>query len=198
MKRYGQLTNEEKVVLDNQGFADAVKLEAIERGIEPAVTLSEKLRSSGWRGYYAPANGVRVWVLDTGNSYGTRLGYLDPELARRALEGAVVIGDVYRGGKSFPGIRVEEVPSVKEMVLTNGGPGTDKGFSLSDTPDSNEAFDKLVEECKEDWHKVCQDAYDAKVRAEQWTEYLRLASGSVEIAGSFWRKAGKGEPPVVV
>lgn len=195
MKRYTTLADAEKINLTNDEFADAVKLEAIHTGIRPPVALSEALRNSEWRGYQPPRSGVRVWVLDTRNNYGDKLGYLDPELARKALVGAVILGDTYRAGKSVQAIKYSEVPAVQEVLLMD--PAANASLTIPEFPDSpdSEKFDDLVEKCREDWEKVCTEHYNAKARAERWQEYLRLAYGDVDTACRFWEHANEGPLP---
>ena len=197
MKRYNQLTTEEKLTLTDQSFADAVKLEARDRGIKPEVTLSEALRSSEWRGYQYPVNGVRVWVVEAGNNYGNSVGYLDPELARKAMEGAILVGDRYTSGHSFRSI-LTDPPALREMVV-GGTTVTAARFELVGAPDNPDpAYVELVKTCSEDWHAVLQAEYDGKVRATRWAEYLRLAQGDASVAAAFWQRAGEGSLPAGV
>ena len=51
MKPFSQLTRNETLDLTNEELNDAIRLEAIDRGIKPPITLSEALRRSEWRGY---------------------------------------------------------------------------------------------------------------------------------------------------
>lgn len=195
MKRYNQLTTEEKLTLTDQSFADSVKLEALDRGIKPEVTLSEALRSSEWHGYQIPTNGVRVWTLDVENSYGNSVGYLNAEQARAALEGAVVVGDRYSSGRTVKGVYPDKQPSVREVLL-HGNTVNAASFKLEDALDSPDpAYVELVKTCSEDWHAVLQAEYDGKVRATRWAEYLRLAQGDAAVAAAFWQRAGEGSLP---
>lgn len=197
MKRYNQLTTEEKLALTDQSFADAVKLEALDRGIKPQVTLSESIRSSEWHGYQYPVNGVRVWVVESGNNYGNSIGYLDPELARKAMEGAILVGDRYTGGRSIKSV-LTDPPVLREMVL-GGNTVNAASFKLEDALDSPDpAYVELVKACSEDWHAVLQADYDGKVRATRWAEYLRLAQGDAAVAAAFWQRAGEGSLPAGV
>ena len=197
MKRYNQLTTEEKLVLTDQSFADSVKLEALDRGIKPEVTLSEVLRSSEWHGYQYPVNGVRLWVIEAGNNYGNSVGYLDQELARKALEGAILVGDRYSSGRSVKSV-LTDPPVMREMVVS-GNMVQAASFKLEDALDSPDpAYVELVKTCSEDWHAVLQADYDGKVRATRWAEYLRLAQGDATVAIAFWQRAGEGALPAEV
>ena len=62
MKPFHQLTNEEILALDNAQLTDAIRLGALDRGIEIPITLPDALRTSEWRGYEQPVSCVRLYV----------------------------------------------------------------------------------------------------------------------------------------
>src|SRR5574343_866003 len=111
MKRsFNQYTDAELLTLDNETINDAIRIESIERGIKPPITLSEALRTSEWRGYQLPAEEAAVYQLNTrDDSYSSfqhsGIAYLSEDRAKAAMEGIVVI-DENRYGKGGPIIKV--------------------------------------------------------------------------------------------
>ena len=67
--------------------------------------------------------------------------------------------------------------------------GSQKAAKFEEYTQDDTEFVKVRDECLEKYSEVRQQAYNAKVRAERKTEYLRLAGGSEEIAKKFWAKA---------
>jgi hypothetical protein len=185
MKPFSQLTRNETIDLTNEELNDAIRLEAIERGMKPPVTLSEALSRSEWRGYTKPAESIKVFTLKIGY-HSSNFGFLDEKLAERALEGMVCVEE-----NTYSNPRIKITQERPEVVTKFVGveAGSQKAAKFEEYTQDDTEFVKVRDECLEKYSEVRQQAYNAKVRAERKTEYLRLAGGSEEIAKKFWAKA---------
>lgn len=190
MKAYYQLTREEKIKLSSDELVDAVKLEAINRNIKPPVTLSDALKATEWVGYQVPAKSMPVYTIRIGY-HGSSFGYLDKELATKALDGMVLFEQGY--GTNGAKIKTEE-PTI-EVKWVGASPAYSKAAAFEDYFQDDTEFNKLRDECVEELRKIHQEEYDTKVRKERRAEYLRLANGNEEIAMAFWSKAERTEWP---
>lgn len=191
MKPFSQLTRNETIDLTNEELNDAIRLEAIERGIKPPVPISEALRRSEWRGYQKPAEAIKVFRLRQGY-YTTDFGWLDETKAQAALDGLIKIEKVnYKDDH----LRIGSAEVSVETVWVGVSKHEQKAAAFQEFYDDTTEFDKVRDECLEKYSAVRQQAYDAKVRAERKVEYLRLAGGNEEIAKNFWAKAEKTEWP---
>lgn len=191
MKPYFQHTEEERLQLSNEELCDAIKLEAIERGLKPPIDLSEALSRSEWRGYQAPAKSIPIYTIKVDRYAGEpKYGYLEKCHAERAMEGMVKLEFPYNA----PARLAVAEPTV-EIVAIGVSPATSKGAKFQEYFQDDKDYLKLVEECMDDFSRIRQAAYDAKVRAERKVEYLRLAQGNEEIAKGFWAKAERTEWP---
>jgi hypothetical protein len=191
MKPFNQLTNSEVLNLTNEDLNDAILLEAIDRGIQPPITLSEALRRSEWRGYTKPAESIKVFTLKVGY-HSSNFGFLDEKLAERALEGMICIEE---NSYSHPKIKITS--DTPQIVLKYVGveAGSQKASKFEEFTQDDTEFNKVRDECLEKYSEVRQQAYNAKVRQEKRTEYLRLARNDEEIAKAFWSKVESGEWP---
>lgn len=195
MKPFHQLTNEEILNLDNAQLTDAIRVGALDRGIEIPITLPDALRTSEWRGYEQPASCVRVYCPFSGSYDEPRAGYLSQEEAEKAMRGLVIIGSTYRGGKSAPCIKSDEEPRIK-VVIIGDSPEAGKAAAFQAAEEAPcEDFEKYRDECIEKSRVVRQSDYDRKVRAEHRKEYMRLAEGNEEIAKAFYSRQGRGAWP---
>lgn len=185
MKPFSQLTRNETLDLTNEELNDAIRLEAIERGIKPPITLSEALRSSEWRGYQKPAEAIKVFRLRQG-WYTTDFGWLDEAKAIAALDGLVKIEKI---GYKDDNLKIVNSDVNVETVFVGVSKGECKGAKFMEYFEDTAQFDKVRDECIEKFSEVRQQAYNTKVRAERKAEYLRLAGGNEEIAKNFWAKA---------
>jgi len=185
MKPFSQLTRNETIDLTNEELNDAILLEAVERGMKPPVTLSEALRRSEWRGYTKPAESIKVFTLKIGY-HSSNFGFLDEKLAERALEGMVCVEE-----NSYSNPRIKITQERPEVVTKYVGveASSQKASKFEEYTQDDTEFVKVRDECLEKYSEVRQQAYNAKVRAERKTEYLRLAGGNEEIAKKFWAKA---------
>ncbi len=192
MKSFNQLTDSEVLGLSNEDLNDAIRLEAIERGIQPPITLSEALRRSEWRGYQKPAEAIKVFRLRQGY-YVTEFGWLDEAKAVAALEGLVKIEKV---NYNRDDLKISASEATVEVAWVGVSKSDDKAAKFEGFFQDDTKFNEVRDECLERYSKVRQDAYNTKVRQEKRTEYLRLARGDEEIAKSFWAKVESGEWPV--
>ncbi len=192
MKSFNQLTDSEVLNLSNEDLNDSIRLEALDRGIKPPITLSEALRRSEWRGYTKPAEAIKVWTLKVGY-HSSNFGFLDEQLAAKALEGMVCIEE-----NSYTHPKIKITTDIPEIVLKHVGieASTQKASKFEEFFQDDTEFNKVRDECLERYSKVRQDAYNTRVRQEKRAEYLRLARGNEEIAKSFWAKVESGEWPV--
>jgi len=191
MKPFSQLNRSEVLILTNDELNDAIRLEAIDRGIKPPVTLSEALRRSEWRGYTKPAEAIKVWTLKVGY-HSSNFGFLDEKLAERALEGMVCVEE---SSYSLPKIKL--TTDIPEVVVKHVGvdAGSQKAAKFEEYSQDDTEFNKVRDLCLELYSNIRQEHYDAGVRLECRTEYLRLAGGNEEVAKAFWAKAERTEWP---
>jgi hypothetical protein len=191
MKPFSQLSRNEILNLTNDGLYDSIRLEAIERGIKPPITLSEALRRSEWRGYTKPAEAIKVWTLKVGY-HSSNFGFLDEQLAAKALEGMVCIEE-----NSYTHPKIKITTDIPEIILKHVGieASTQKASKFEAFFQEDTGFNKVRDECLDKDSEVRQQAYNAKVRSEQKAEYLRLAGGNEEVAKKFWAKTERTEWP---
>jgi hypothetical protein len=184
MKPFSQLSRNEIIDLTNEELNDSIRLEAIERSIKPPITLSEALRRSEWRGYTKPAEAIKVWTLKLGY-HSSNFGFLDEQIAAKAIEGMICIEE---NSYSHPKIKITS--DTPQIVLKYVGveAGSQKASNFEEYTQDDTEFVKVRDECLEKYSDVRQQAYNAKVRAERKTEYLRLAGGNEEVAKNFWSK----------
>jgi hypothetical protein len=184
MKAFSQLSRNEILDLTNEELYDSIRLEAIERGVKPPITLSEAVRRSEWRGYAKPAEAIKVWTLKIGY-HSSNFGFLDEQLAAKAIEGMICIEE---SSYSHPKIKITS--DTPEIVLKYVGveAGSQKASKFQEFAQDDTEFNKVRDECIEKYSEVRQQAYNAKVRSEQKAEYLRLAGGNEEVAKNFWSK----------
>ncbi len=192
MKSFNQLTDSEVLNLSNEDLNDSIRLEAIDRGIQPPITLSEALRRSEWRGYQKPAEAIKVFRLRQGY-YVTEFGWLDEAKATAALEGLVKIENV---NYNRDDLKISASEATVEISWVGVSKCEDKAAKFEEFFQDSGKFNDVRDECLERYSKVRQDAYNTRVRQEKRAEYLRLARGNEEIAKSFWAKVESGEWPV--
>jgi len=193
MKKFSDYTNPELLLLDNDAINDAIRLEAIDRGIKPPVTLSEALQRSEWRGYKKPAEAIRVFRIRIGYTQ-SDFGWLDEQKAINAMEGLVELKNDYKGGCT---LNVASEARIETVFI-----GTDleqsKAAKFEEYTQDDTEFDKVAEECVARLSKVRQDDYNKRVNGERRAEYLRRANGDEQIARNFWAKAERTAWPEVV
>jgi hypothetical protein len=191
MKPFNQLTDSEVLNLSNEDLNDSILLEAIDRGIQPPITLSEALRRSEWRGYTKPAESIKVFTFKIGY-HSSNFGFLDEKLAEKALEGMVCVEE---NSYSHPKIKItSDTPQIVVKYIGVEA-GSQKASKFEEFTQDDTEFNKVRDECLEKHSEVRQQAYNAKVRQEKRTEYLRLARGDEAIARAFWSKVEAGEWP---
>lgn len=192
MKPYSQLTTEEKLSLTDETFNTAVKLEAVERGIQLPITLEQALVRSEFRGFSRPADSVSFYELCgpgqySGNVKGTGVCYRTREEASRALEGVIHVEEDGYGAARRNTIR-EGGWSIREVFVSI----SKASFSapvLEQYRSDTTKYDALGKECSQDLWEIQQAKYDAEVMATKRKTYLDLAQGNEEIARAFWAKA---------
>lgn len=196
MKRYYELTKEEKLALDSEQLTVAIKLEAIERGIKPPLTLSEHINQGLYTGYTLPADSVAFWeVCYSKEHYSsgfepTGLAFKTREQAEKVLDGALVIERDY-GRK----ISVHERTFVVQMVRINLGGGKTAIKKIEEFTQDDTEFTKLADEIEADLHRMRQESYNKKVNLEKKAQYLELSGGNEEIAKAFWSKTERTDWP---
>lgn len=199
--RYFDLNEAEKLSLSAEQMADAVKIEAIHRGIKIPYTLGELADKIGCRGFTLPAD-VKIFheIVRPKQYSGTErtgLCFASAEAARKALDGAIcIIEDGYpvKRNKIVEGEWTTAECYVTLFPITTFA--TKLQEAVDDEP--SEEFTKLAEECSADLGTIRQRIYDNEVRQRKRKEYMRLAQGNEEIAQAFWRKAESGDFPAEV
>lgn len=195
MKRpISQITDNELLALSQEDYQDSIRLEAIERGIKPPITLSEALRSSEWMGFRKPAEAIPVFRV--GHGYHRPMyGYLNEKDAENALTGIVMLEDCSWKNSGLQ-IKPNERPEIiKDWVTT--WPEQSKSSKLEQYTQDDDEFDALVKECNTRLSTVRQSDYNRRVDLEKRAEYLRLAGNNEEIAKAFWSKTERREWPSV-
>lgn len=193
MKRFADYTDAELLTIDNDTLNSAIRIEAIQRGITPPITLSEALRNSEWRGYQKPASAIKVYEIIHPSTYGnpspSGCGFLDEESALKAIEGMISIDTESYGERKSK--LVSGVFTVAARFI--GVEAHEQKWSkFEEFTQDNTEFQKVVDECLERHSKARQDDYNKRVLNEKKAEYLRLASGNLEIAKAFWARTSSG------
>lgn len=199
MKRsFNQYTNTELLALDNDTVNDAIKLEAIERGVTPPIPFSEVLLKAEFHGYTKPLEAVPVFELCIQGKYSgisnSGLGYLSESQAVTALEGLVQIEEVTYGADQGTKLHQGVASVMKKYV---GVSKAEQAWAKVVTyQEGLEPFNKIMEECITRLTGVRQADYTRRVNSEKRVEYLRLAGGDETIAKGFWAKVEKTEWPL--
>lgn len=186
VKRFFDYADAELLKLTNEQLCDAIRIEAIQRGINPPITLPEALRRSEWRGYSKPAEAIKVFALKAGYLQ-SNFGWLDEDLAHRAADGMIVIEN-----NSWPTPHTKIKGGEKPQVVIQWvgvEKSVEKAAKFEEYVDVKvEEFDKLRDECLERFSTVRQAAYNREVNLTKKAEYLRLANGDEQVAKAFWGK----------
>ena len=190
-KRFNDYTDAELLGIDNETINNAIRVEAIQRGVKPPIPISEALRQTEWRGYEKPAEAIKVYRLRQG-WHATDFGWLEEAKAHAALEGLVKIEKIdYKDDH----LRVCGSEVTVEAVWVGVNKGQRKAAEFERFFEDTTDFDKVCGECIDRLSRVRQEAYNAKVRTEKRAEYLRLAGGDEAIAKAFWGRVEGGEWP---
>lgn len=194
-KRFNDYTDAELLGIDNDTLNISIRVEAIQRGVKPPITLSDALKQSEWRGYQKPGNAIRVWTIDGGGWASSSFGWLDEAKATAAIEGAVRLGTTYRNNRELD--KIETGSLSLKVVFIGDSESVEKAAAFEAAMDDDESkeFEALRDECIARYSRVRQEAYDARVRTEKRAEYLRLAGGDEAIAKAFWARVEGGEWP---
>lgn len=190
INRYFDLSEAQKLALTQQQFEDSVKIEAIHRGIKPAITLPEAIRQHEFVGYHLPAEAVLLHEIVVSKNYGgleaTGIAYSTPEAARKALEGAYHIDSEGYGATAKRVIKECEL-TIREVRLTLFEP-KQWNAAVKEFLEDAEPFTNLLDECTADLSEIRSNDYLRKIRANKRAEYLRLAGGNEDVAKAFWGK----------
>ncbi|UOF78071.1 mafG [Caudoviricetes sp.] len=192
MKTFTQYTDQELLSISVQDLNDAIRREAIERGIKPPMPLSEALRTSEWRGYQLPAENAAVWEINKLDGYSkSGIAYLTEELATKALEGLVSVEHGY--GNQAPKLKTGCFGIIKVFISVS--PSESKAEKFEEYYQDDTKFNDVRDECLKRLGEVRQADYNRRVNAEKKAEYLRLAGGNEDVAKAFWAKVEGGEWP---
>ena len=184
MKAYSQLSRNEILDLTNEELNDAIRLEAIERGIKPPITLTEALRRSEWRGFQTPAEAIKVFCIRQGYSR-SDFGWLDESKALAALDGMVKVEKI---NYNRDDLKISASDATVEIVWAGVRKSDSKAAKFEEYFQDDTKFNEVRDECLENYSQVRQQAYNDKVCAERKVEYLRLANQNEDIARAFWAK----------
>jgi hypothetical protein len=190
-KRFADYTDAELLGIDNETLNKAIRIEAIERGIKPPITLSEALRRSEWVGYQKPAEAIKVFRIRQGYAQ-SDFGWLDEAKAHAALEGMVKLDTV---NYNRADLKIVTSDASVEVAWVGISKSCEKFAKFEEFFQDDTEFNKVRDECVERLSRVRQAAYDAKVRSEKRAEYMRLAGGNEAIARAFWAKTEGTEFP---
>ena len=162
-KRFADYTDAELLGIDNETLNIAIRVEAINRGIKPPITISEALRRSEWAGYQKPAEAIKVFRLRSGYN-ASEFGWLDEAKAQAALEGVIKIEPI--GYSSSNGFKIGSTDVSVETVWIGVSKAESKAAKFEEFFEDDTEFQKVVDECLERYGQVRQAAYNAKVRSE--------------------------------
>ena len=198
--KYSSLTDEQKLSLTSEEFLTLVKLEGIDRGIKPPITLENALKQSGAPGFSMPPDAMFFYEVCVPQAYGepkaTGICFKTLEQANRAIEGAFGTYTDGYGASEKKKLSTSDNFAVRQIWLSAASPkqywAKFEEFFQDDT-----AFEKLCEECRDDVVKIRQAAYDKAVTMQKLKEYLLLAKNDVEIARAFWAKTERTEFPII-
>lgn len=185
-------TDAELAGIDNETLNIAIRVEAINRGIKPPITISEALRRSEWVGYQKPAESIKVFRIRTGY-HASEFAWLDEAKAQAALEGMIKVEAI--GYSESNGFKICDAKATVETVWIGVSKGESKAVKFEEFFEDDTEFQKVVDECLERHSQLRQVAYNTKVRSEKRAEYLRLAGGDEAIAKAFWSKTEGTEFP---
>lgn len=191
-KRFADYTEAELIGIDNETLNIAIRVEAIQRGIKPPITISEALRQSEWVGYQKPAEAIKVHRIRLGY-HDSPFAWLDEAKAQAALDGMIHVEPI--GYSASNGFKISDAKATVETVWVGVSKGESKAAKFEEFFEDDTEFQKVVDECLERYGRVRQNAYNAKVRSEKRAEYLRLAGGDETIARAFWAKTESNEFP---
>ena len=198
-KRYTDLTVSEKLSLDSSdGFINAVKIEAIQRGIKIPTTLSQAINSFPLTGFSIPPDAVMLYEICAPSSYGepkkTGVAFKTRDEAVRALQGAIPVYEDGYGATAQMKIGDSSKFEIREAYITFVKPASIV-FSLEQLNEDTTAYDALLEECRKDLEAIRQNEYNKRVLQQKRAQYLDLAKGDESIARAFWAKVEGGEFP---
>lgn len=193
--RYFDLSKDQKLALTGESFSVAVKIEAIQRGIKPPVTLNSVLNQSGYTGWTYPNKGAAFFEIVVpgrwGNASNTGLAFRTPEEARAALANVFFISHDTHPDR----IKVESGIATIQEVRVGNTKGDVLSSKIEEFSQDDTAFFALEEECRTDWSSIRRADYDRKVNLTKRAEYLRLAGNDEAIARAFWAKTEGAEFP---
>jgi hypothetical protein len=184
MKAFNHYSDRELLNLTNETLNDAIRLEAINRGITPPIPLPEALRKSEWMGYQKPAEAIKVFRIRQGYAT-TDFGWLDEAKAHAALDGLVKVEKINYNRED---LKICASDATIETVWVGVTKGEDKAAKFEEFFQDNTKFNEVRDECLDRYSRCRQSLYDAKVRDTKKTEYLRLAQNDEAIARAFWAR----------
>lgn len=194
MKRYFDLTKDEKLALGTPEFTDAVKLEAVHRGIKPPITMDERLNQGAYPSFTYPKDTTVFYELmrpDTYQQSATGVCFRTLEEAQAALKNVYAVKE-----DRYSKIVMQVITGEWSIRAVHVGSGrAAKAIAVEDYAQDDTAFDALLDECQKDWGGIAQAEYTAKANATKKAEYMRLAGGNEDIAKAFWAKTEKTEWP---
>ena len=191
-KRFADYTDAELIGIDNETLNIAIRVEAIQRGIKPPITISEALRRSEWVGYQKPAEAIKVFRLRSGY-YSSEFAWLDEAKAQAALDGVIKVEAI--GYSESNGLKITDAKATVETVWIGVSKAEFKAAKFEEFFEDDTEFQEVVDECLKRYSQVRQNAYNAKVRSDKRAEYLRLAGEDETIARAFWAKTEGSEFP---
>jgi hypothetical protein len=199
-KPYYRYSEAERAALTEEQLNDAIRIEAIERGITPPITLPESLQKQEFNGFSVPPKSICVYMACPDDSVKGCV-YLDEEKAQAALEGVIYLREsgFSRDNKWVSTQKIDSGrPHIKKIFVSDEADWKRSSIlNVYEEPDDISAkFKELADECLSDYQKIRQEIYNSKVRAEKKKEYIRLAQGDEEIAKAFWQKVEIGSWPV--
>ena len=189
--RITEYKRSELLALNNEQLTDAIRCEALHRGIKVKVSIPEGLRLSEWQGYQRPSEAKKVYRLRFEHTV-SDFAWLTEEAATRAMEGVVSLDKDWRTNGYSLTARLVTI----EAVWLGTVESTIKAMKFEEYNEDTEAFDKFLQKCLDVISGSKQAVYNCQVDIAKRDEYLRLAGENIEIAKAFWTKTNTREWPV--
>jgi hypothetical protein len=195
--KYTSLTDAQKLALNSEEFLIAVKLEGIDRGIKPPLTLENALRQSEMQGFSMPPDAVFFYEIIAPKSYSaerTGVCFKTIEEAQRAIQGAFGIYQDGYGATASDRLADASGFQIRQVWISHTKP-KQYWTKLEEFMQDDKEFEALCDECRNDLQALRQREYDKAVALRKRAEYMALAKGSAEIAAAFWAKTERTEFP---
>jgi hypothetical protein len=172
----------------------SIKLEAIERGIDLPLKLSECIKNHGVSSFSIDSDALSFFELVAPGEYqstNTGICFKTLEEANNALKNAIAVVSTGYGETAKNKI-IQADFAVKQTWVSLRNPSNYNARIVEHVQDTSK-FDELCKECMTEYALIKQEKYDDCVKAAKQSQYLELANGDTTIAKKFWKKLEQTE-----